>query len=203
MERGDRDVVEFKRMSNISVSELRKGAKVEMDGAPYLITDFDFYKPGKGQALYRCKIKNMITGSTMDKTWRSADKVDTPDLSNRDVTYSHSEVDMFVFMDSETFDQIHIPASVLGNQKFFLIENAECQILFHGEKPIEVTLPIFIEKRITHTEPGARGDTATNVTKPASLDNGWEIQVPLFVNEGDLVKVDTRTGQYSERVSKA
>ncbi len=190
-------------MPSISVSDLRKGAKVELDGAPYQITDFDFCKPGKGQALYRCKLKNLITGSTMDRTWRSADKVETPDLSTREVTYSHMEGDMFVFMDSETYDQIHIMAKMLGDQKNFLIENADCSILFHGEKPIEVTLPIFIEKRITKTDPGVRGDTATNTTKPAWLDNGWEIQVPLFVNEGDLVKIDTRTGQYSERVSKA
>lgn len=187
----------------ISVSELRKGAKVELDGQPYLITEFDFCKPGKGQALYRCKLKNMINGSTMDRTWRSADKVETPDLSNREVTFSYAEGDEFVFMDSETFEQIHIPASVLGDQKFFLIENAECSILFYREKPIEVTLPIFIEKKIAKTDPGVRGDTATNTTKPAWIDNGWEIQVPLFVNEGDLVKIDTRTGQYSERVSKA
>ena len=187
----------------IPVSELRKGAKVEIDGQPYTVTDFDFCKPGKGQALYRCKLKNMITGATMDRTWRSADKVEKPDLSQREVIYSFVEGDQYVFMDSETYEQIHIPAAVIGEQKNFLIENAECTILFHGDKAIEVTLPIFVEKRIVKTEAGVRGDTATNVQKPASLDNGFEIQVPLFVNEGDLVKIDTRTGQYSERVSKA
>lgn len=187
---------------SIPVSELRKGAKIEIDGQPYVITVFDFCKPGKGQALYRCKLKNLISGSTMDKTYRSADTVEKPDLSNRDVTYSYADGDMFVFSDSETFEEIHIPALVIADQKPFLIENAECSILFHGDKPIEVTLPIFIEKKIAKTEPGARGDTATNVTKPAFLDNGYEIAVPLFINEGDLVKIDTRTGQYSERVNK-
>lgn len=190
-------------MSIIPVSDLRKGAKVDLDGQPYVVTDFEFCKPGKGQALYRCKLKNLINGSTMDRTWRSADKVEKPDLSQREVIYSFAEGDDYVFMDSESYEQIHIPATLLGDQRFFLIENAECTILFYGERPIEVTLPIFIVKKIIKTEPGVRGDTATNVTKPAWLDNGYEIQVPLFVNEGDVVKIDTRTGQYSERVSKA
>ena len=186
----------------IPVSELRKGAKIEIDGQPYIVTVFDFCKPGKGQALYRCKLKNMITGSTLDKTWRSADTVEKPDLSNRDINFSYVDGDMFVFSDSETFDEIRISKDIIGDQKYFLIENAECSILFHGEKPIEVTLPIFIEKLIAKTEPGVRGDTATNTLKPATLDNGWEIQVPLFINQGDMVKIDTRTGQYSERVNK-
>ncbi|MFA4943816.1 MAG: elongation factor P [Lentisphaeria bacterium] len=187
-------------MATISVSDLRKGAKVELDNQPYVVTDFDFCKPGKGQALYRCKLKNMISGSTMDRTWRSADKVDTPDLANREVTYSYADGEDFIFSDNETYEEIRVPNSVLGNRKYFLIENANCEILLYNDKPIEVTLPIFIEKRIVHTEPGVRGDTATNTLKPAKLDNGYVIQVPLFVNEGDWVKVDTRTGTYSERI---
>lgn len=186
-----------------STSDLRKGLKIEIDGQPYVITDFDFCKPGKGQALYRCKLRNMINGTGTDRTYRSGDKVDRPDLSQRDVVYSFAEGEDFIFMDTETYEQIHIPAAVIGEQKYFLIENSECTILFHGEKPIEVTLPIFIEKKIVKTDPGFRGDTANNVLKPAFIDNGFAIQVPIFVNEGDIVRIDTRTGQYVERVNKA
>jgi elongation factor P len=185
-----------------SASDLRKGLKVEIEGQPYVITDFDFCKPGKGQSLYRCKMKNLTNGATMERTFRSADRIDKPDLSEREVHYSYPENDTYVFMDAESFEQIHIPAAVIGEQKYFLVENAECKILFHGEKPIEVTLPVFVEKQVVNTEPGVRGDTATNVSKPAFLDNGYELAVPIFVNQGDWVKVDTRTGQYVERVSK-
>ena len=184
-------------------ADLRKGLKVEIDGEPYLITDFDFCKPGKGQALYRCKLKSMISGGTMDRTFRSVDKIEKPNLEEKDLVYSYDEGDTYIFNDPETFDEVRIPASVLGNQKYFLDDNMECSVLFFRERPIEITLPFFVEKRIAETEPGARGDTATNVTKPAKIDNGYEIQVPLFVNEGDIVRIDTRNGQYADRVSKA
>jgi elongation factor P len=186
-----------------TASDLRKGLKIEIEGEPYIITQFEFCKPGKGQALYRCKLKHMLNGSGMDKTFRSVDKVDKPDLMQKDMIYSYPEGDMYVFMDAETYEQTRVPADVLGNQTNFLQEDAECQILFYKDKPVEVTLPIFFEAVITETEPGARGDTATNVTKPAKIQNGYEIQVPLFVNQGDTVRIDTRTGEYSERVSKA
>lgn len=185
-----------------SASDLRKGLKIDIDAQPYVITDFDFCKPGKGQALYRCKLKNLINGSTLDRTFRSADKIEKPDLGEREVVYSYAEADQYVFMDAETFEQLHIPAAVIADQKYFLIENAECKILFYRERAIEVTLPIFIEKQVTRTEPGVRGDTATNVQKPAFIDNGYEIQVPIFVNQGDWVRIDTRNGQYVERVNR-
>lgn len=184
-------------------SDLRKGLKVEIDGDPWIVTSFDFCKPGKGQALYRCKLKNMLTGSTMDKTFRSVDKLGKPDLMDKPMIYSYEDGTSYVFMDPESYEQVLIDHEVIGDQKYFLVEDMECDILFFDERPVEVTLPNFIEKEITDTEPGARGDTATNVTKPAYIDNGYEIHVPLFVNEGDVVKIDTRTGDYSERVSKA
>ncbi len=186
-----------------TASDLRKGLKIELDGEPYIVATFDFCKPGKGQALYRCKLKHMLTGSTMDRTFRSVDKIDKPNLEQREMVYSYAEADSFVFMDAETYEQIHVDGEVLGNLKYFLIEDAECEILFYRDKPVEVTLPIFVVKKIDKTEPGVRGDTATNVTKPAFLDNGYELQVPIFLNEGDEIKIDTRTGQYAERVSKA
>lgn len=186
-----------------SASDLRKGLKVEIEGEPWVIIDYDFCKPGKGQALYRCKLKNMITGNTMDKTYRSVEKIGKPNLAERDVFYSYQDGDFFVFSDGETYEEYRLSASTLGDQVNFLMEDAACKILFFNDLPIEVTLPLFIEKEITHTEPGARGDTATNVTKPAKIDNGYEIQVPIFVNQGDVVKIDTRTGEYVERISKA
>ncbi len=186
-----------------TTSDLRKGLKIEIDGEPYVITNFEFCKPGKGQALYRCKLKSMLSGSTMDRTFRSADRIDKPDLATREVIYSHGEGDMHVFMDAETYEQFHLAPEVLGDQVNFLKEDIECEILFYRDRPVEVTLPIFIEAKIARTDPGARGDTATNVTKPAWLENGYEIQVPIFLNQGDVVKIDTRTGAYSERVSKA
>lgn len=186
-----------------SVSDLKKGLKIEIDGSPWAITEFEFCKPGKGTALYRCKMKNMITGTGMEKTYRPTDKFEKPNLEEREMYYSYKDGDSYVFSDANTYEEMHIAADKLGNQVYFLLENSLCNfVLFNGE-PIEITLPTFIEKVIASTEPGARGDTATNVLKPAKLDNGYEIQVPLFINEGDLVKIDTRTGGYSERVSKA
>ena len=185
-----------------NAADLRKGLKIEIDGDPYEIADFQFVKPGKGQALYRCKIKNLISGGTVDKTFRSVDKVGKPNMTQKDMIYSYMDADNFVFMDAETYDQVYIDAENIGDKKWFLIEDMECEILFHNDKAIEVDLPNFIEKIITETEPGAKGDTATNTLKPAKLDNGYEIMVPLFVNEGDLVRIDTRTGKYTDRVSK-
>ncbi|NCD34360.1 MAG: elongation factor P [Spartobacteria bacterium] len=185
-----------------SASDLRKGLKIEIDGDPYVITDFDFMKPGKGQSIYRCKLRNLITGNTMDKAYRSAEKIDKPDLMQHDMLYSYKEGDQYVFMNPETYEQIHVEASILGNQVFFLIEDMSVKILFFNDRPIEVELPNFIERTVAETEPGARGDTATNVTKPAVLDNGYEVAVPIFINEGDVVRIDTRTGTYDGRVNK-
>jgi elongation factor P len=186
-----------------SASDLRKGLKIEIDGEPWAVIDFDFCKPGKGQALYRCKLKNMITGNTMDKTYRAVEKIGKPNLEEREVFYSYQDGDFYVFSDASTYEEYRLSSSVLGKQVYFLIEDAECKILFFNDKPIDITLPIFIEKAITQTEPGARGDTATNVTKPAKIDNGYQLDVPIFLNEGDIIKIDTRTGAYVERVSKA
>lgn len=185
-----------------SASDLRKGLKIEVEGAPYAITDFQFVKPGKGQALYRCKMKNLINGSTLEKTYRAVEKIDKPNLEERDLIYSYQDAEHYVFMDATTYEQIQLGEDVLGVQRFFLVEDMEVQVLFHNNNPIEITLPFFIEKEIAETEPGARGDTATNVLKPAKIDNGYEIQVPLFINQGDRVRIDTRTGKYSDRVSK-
>jgi elongation factor P len=185
-----------------TTSDLRKGLKIEIDGQPYVITEFNFVKPGKGQALYRCKMKNIMTGSTMDRTYRSTEKIGKPDLMQKDMSYSYPEGDHFVFMDDETYEQVTVDTDVVGDMKYFLIEEMPCKVLFFNDIPIDIELPVFVEKVIAETEPGAKGDTATNVYKPAKIDNGYEIQVPLFINEGDLVRIDTRTGEYADRVNK-
>jgi len=183
-------------------ADLRKGLKVEIDGQPYIITDFQFTKPGKGQAIYTCKLKNMVNGSTLSKQYRSNDKLDKPHLEQKSLHYSYCEDDQYIFMD-ENFEQVALSAEMLGDSRLFLKEDIEAEVLFHNGQAIGIELPNFIERRIVTTEPGARGNTATNVQKPAVIDGGYELQVPLFVNEGDLIRVDTRDGTYADRVSKS
>lgn len=185
-----------------SASDLRKGLKIEIDGAPYVITDFQFTKPGKGQAIYNCKLKNMLNGTTMSRSYRSNDKLGKPELSQKTLVYSYEDNGQYVFMD-ENYEQVLVSADVLGDDSLFLKEDIEVDILYYNGMPVEVTLPNFVEKKVIETEPGARGNTATNVMKPATVEGGYEVQVPIFVNEGDLIKIDTRTGEYSDRVSKA
>jgi elongation factor P len=184
-----------------TASDLRKGLRVQLDGQPYLITEFNFNKPGKGQAIYFCRMRNMLTGVSTTKTYRSNDVIDKPDLSERSMTYSYAESDHYVFLDSD-YEQVLISGEVLGDARFFLIEDIKVDVLFFNNQPVAVTLPTFVEKRVVYTEPGARGNTATNVQKPAKLDGGFEVAVPLFVNEGDVVRIDTRTYEYADRVAK-
>jgi len=185
-----------------SASDLRKGLRVEIDGAPYIISEFSFVKPGKGASIYNCKMKNLVTGGTLAKSYRSNDKIDEPRLEERTMRYSYQEADHYVFMD-KNFEQINVGADVLGDNRFFLTEDMEVEILIHNGRPIGVDLPTFVEKEIKETEPGFRGNTATNVTKSAKIEGGYEIQVPLFINQGDVVKIDTRTGGYADRVRVA
>ena len=185
-----------------NASDLRKGLKIEIDGDPCMITHFEFSKPGKGQALYRCKIKNLISQNSFDKTFRSVEKVHKCSLMTKDFIFSYIDGDNYIFSDNETYEEVALNDNILGRNKFFIIDDMQVQILFHNERPIEINLPNFVEVLIFETEPGARGDTATNVTKPAKLENGYEINVPLFINEQDLIRIDTRTGEYADRVSK-
>lgn len=185
-----------------TASDLRKGLRIEIDGAPYIVTEFTFNKPGKGAAIYNCKLKNMISGSTLSRSYRSNDTFDEPRLEERTMRFSYVDGDQYVFID-KNFEQVSVRAAVLGDSRFFLAEETEVEILIHNGEPIGVELPTFVEKEIIETEPGFRGNTATNVTKPAKIAGGYEIQVPLFVNQGDIVKIDTRTGQYSDRARVA
>lgn len=183
------------------VSDLRKGQKIEIDGVPWVVTEFTFSKPGKGQAIYNCKLKNLLNGSTMSKTFRSADKIDKPELSEKTLQFSYAEGDHYIFLD-ENYEQVTISAEILGDSRFFLCADTQVDVLFYKQQAIEVTLPNFVEKTIIETDPGFKGNTATNTLKPAKIEGGYQIQVPLFVNPGDLIKLDTRTGTYADRVSK-
>lgn len=183
-------------------SDLRKGLKFEFDGDPYIIVEFQFKKPGKGQSMYKCKLKNMITGVQFEKTYRSNDKFKKADLEEHEMEYLYAEPDHFCFMDTSTYEQELISKKQLGDDIFLLKENTVCTVLFFNNTPIGITLPNFVNLKIVKSDPWAKGDTATGDTKPALLETGFEIQVPPFVEEGQVVKIDTRTREYVERVNE-
>jgi elongation factor P len=185
-----------------SAADLRKGLKIEVDGQPFIITEFSFYKPGKGAAIYNCRIKHMVSGDTQLKAYRSNDMVDKPELEEKNVTFSYAmDEERFIFTD-ENFEEVQVPAKILGDKRYFLQDNIACMILFHRGQPIDITLPNFVIKKVIETEPGARGNTATNVMKPAKIEGGFAIPVPLFVTQDEMIKIDTRTGTFVERVLK-
>ena len=182
-----------------STADFRKGLKIELEGEPYIITDFLHVKPGKGGAFVRTKLKSLVTGNVIDRTFRSGEKVQTPALDERNMQYLYREGEAYNFMDSDTYEQLTLTADQLGEDSNFLKENVQVRIVFHNGKPIGVELPFFVELTIVKSEPGVRGDSARGGTKPATVETGAVIQVPLFLNEGDVIKVDTRTGEYIER----
>ena len=180
-------------------SEIRKGLKIEMGGDVYTIVSFQHVKPGKGGAFIRTKLKSLSRGAVVEKTFRSGEKLGKPDLQEKKMQFLYREGEQFHFMEEETYEQTFLTEEQLGGSKEFLKENTTIDVLFHDNKPIAVELPTFVEIVIAETEPGERGDTVSGGTKTATLETGAVIQVPLFLNEGDMVKVDTRTGEYVER----
>lgn len=180
--------------------DLRKGLKIEIDGDPYAITQFQFVKPGKGQALYKCKLKNMLTGAQFDRTFRSGDKFNEANLEEHEMEYLYDDGGSFCFMNTANYNQEFLSSDQIGNAKDLLKENTLCQVLFFRGNPIGLTLPNFIELKITRADPWVKGDTASGSTKPATLETGLILQVPPFVEEGETIRIDTRTGEYSERV---
>ncbi len=182
--------------------DLRKGLKIEIDGDPYVIVQFEFVKPGKGQALYKCKLKNMVTGAQFDRTYRSGEKFKEANLEENEMEYLYFDGDRYCFMNTSTYDQDFLTEEQIGEAKGFLKENTVCNVLFFDAKPIGLTLPNFVDLRIEKTEPWVKGDTASGDSKPATLETGYVVQVPPFVEEGELVRIDTRTGQYVERVKE-
>jgi elongation factor P len=180
--------------------DLRKGLKIEIDGDPYVIVQFEFVKPGKGQSLYKCKLKNMLTGSQFDRTFRSGDKFNEANLEEREMEYLYSDGENYCFMNTSTYDQEFIPAKQVGDAANFLKENIVCNVLFFENRAIGISLPFFIDLRVVKADPWAKGDTASGDSKPAQLETGYTLQIPPFVEEGELIRIDTRTGQYVERV---
>jgi len=189
-------------MSNsYSTSDFRKGLKVLSEGEPYLMVETEFMKPGKGNAVYRTRLKNLLRGAFLDKTYRGGEKVEAADVTEADLMYLYNDSKQWHFMDEESFEQYPIDKDLLGDTHKWLKDNTKVTATFWNDRPITIVPPNHVELEITYCEPGAKGNTATNVQKPATLETGAEIGVPIFVNIGDVAKVDTRTGEYVGRVT--
>ena len=184
----------------VDTSQFRNGLKIELDGEPYNIVFFQHVKPGKGGAFVRTKVKNLKNGKVLDRTFRAGERVDEADVQERTMSYLYQDGENFVFMDTQSYDQLPFTPDQVGDARKFLKENLEVSVVFWRGQPIGVELPSFIEALVTRCDPGLKGDTASGATKPATLETGAVLQVPLFVKEGDVLKVDTRTGVYVERV---
>ena len=182
-----------------STTDFRKGLKIEIDGTPFEIIEFQHFKPGKGGAMVRTKLRNILNGRVLDTTFRSGEKVDRPNLESRDMQFLYHEGEQLVFMDMTTYDQMHMDAEATDGKANYLKDGQECRVLLYNEKPLDIEIPASLVLEVTETEPGAKRDTVSNVTKPATLETGVVIQVPIFVNIGDRVKVDTRTNGYLGR----
>ena len=182
-----------------STTDFRKGLKIEVEGTPYEIVEFQHFKPGKGGAMIRTKLRNFLNGRMQDITFRSGEKVDKPDLETREMQYLYREGDDLIFMDLTSYEQLHISVESTDGKSGFLKESQLVQVLLYNGQPLDIELPVSLVFTITDTEPGAKGDTVSNVTKAATLETGLVIQVPIFVNTGDKVKVDTRSSSYIGR----
>lgn len=183
-------------------SDLKKGLKLLIDGDPHVIVQYDFTKPGKGQALYKCKLRNMITGALFDRTYRSGESFEPASLEERDMQYLYQDESGYVFMDKKSYEQITLTEETLEDDKYFLIDNMDVEILMYGDRGIGISLPNFVNLRVTQSDPWVKGDTAAGNNKPATVETGYTLQVPSFVEEGTLIQIDTRTGEYATRVKE-
>ncbi len=183
-------------------NEFRKGLRVEIDGNPYIMVETQFVKPGKGQAFTRVKLKSLLSGNVIDRTYRSGEKLEKADVTENEMQFLYLADGAYHFMDNASFEQIEIQKDQLGDSWKWLQENMNVDVVLYKGMPVTITVPNFVALEIEHCEPGVKGDTATNATKPATLVTGAEVQVPLFVNQNEKIKVDTRTGNYVERVKE-
>jgi len=186
----------------IDTKEIKKNVKLQIDSQPYTVIDFQHVKPGKGNAFTRCKLKNLMTGQVLERTFKSGETLEEPNVEFKAMQYLYAEGDMLQFMDNANYEQLSLQKNVLGDNAAFLTDNMEVSVLFYNEKPINVELPTFVLLPIEYCEPGFKGDTATGGSKPARLSGGHMVQVPLHLKEGDLLKIDTRTGEYVEKVNR-
>jgi len=183
-----------------TAADLRKGLKITLDNDPYVIIAFEFSKPGKGQALYRTKMRNMVNGTIIDRTYRSGETFEPAHLEERTMQYLYKEDANYFFMDNQTYEQVTVSGDSLGDTRHFLIDNLQVDVLLFRDKPIGVNLPNFVNLRVVQTDPWAKGDTTGSDSKPATVETGYVLRVPPFIEEGELITIDTRTGEYSTRV---
>ena len=183
----------------LETSDIRKGLRIEMDGDPYIVIDFQFVKPGKGTAFTRTKVRNLINGAVIDRTFKSGEKLQAADTEERSMQYIYCDGN-YHFLDSNSFEQISLESTLVGDNTYYLTENMNVDISFYKGRPIGLSLPNFVILEVTETAPGEKGNTVTGALKPALVTTGYSLNVPLFINEGDHLKVDTRNGEYVERV---
>jgi len=186
----------------VSTAEFRNGLKIQIDGDPYIIVEFQHVKPGKGGAFVRTKMKSLKNGNVIDRTFRSGEKVDVPELEEKTMQYLYAADKDRVFMDTTSYEQLSMSEKQLGESINYLKENMEIKVLYFKGQPINIDIPMFVELMIARTDPGVRGDTASGGSKPATLETGATVKVPFYLNEGDIIKVDTRTGTFIERVKQ-
>jgi elongation factor P len=185
----------------LDTTEFRKGLKIEIEGVPFEIIEFQHVKPGKGSAFVRTRIKNLLNNNVLDRTFKSGDKVGKPDIEEREMQYLYAQGDEYYFMDNRSYEQTFVTAEILGEAKNFLKENISGSILFYNGKALGVSLPNTVDLKVVKCDPGVRGDTVSGAQKPATLETGYVVNVPLFINEGDMLRVDTRNGAYLTRVN--
>ena len=181
-------------------SDIRKGLKIEIDGDPYTVIDFQFVKPGKGNAFTRTKIKNLMTGAVLERTYRSGEKLQEAAMDERNMQFLYQDEAGFHFMDTVSYEQVAMSEDMVGDDSRFLLENLEVTVLTHNAKPVSIAFPNFVELEVVETEPGVKGDTVSGARKPATMNTGAVINVPLFIERGEKLRIDTRTGEYAERV---
>lgn len=187
-------------MATLGSNDLRVGVKLLVDGDPYVVVDSDFVKPGKGQAFTRARVRNLRTGRVVEKTWKSNESAESADVEDRDLEYLYADDEFWHFMDNSNFEQLQASETAMADTKKWLKGNEKCIVTLWNGVPLVVTPPNFVELKITQTDPGVRGDTATGGTKPATLETGAVVKVPLYMEEGEILKIDTRTGEYVSRV---
>ena len=188
-------------MPVISTNDLKNGMTLNIENGLFQVVEFQHVKPGKGGAFVRTTLKNARTGAVIDRTWRSGERFEPANVESKKMQYLFSSGESFTFMDNATYEQVEMAADLIGDDKWFLLDNIEVEVLFYNERPVGVSLPSHVVMEIVDSEPGVKGDTATNVTKQATVSTGYAVAVPIFIKVGERIKIDTRTGAYIERVN--
>ncbi|UOF01640.1 elongation factor P [Bdellovibrio reynosensis] len=183
-------------------SDFKKGLKIMLEGKPYVVVDFQHVKPGKGNQFTRTKLKNMLTGQNLESTFKSGEKFEVPNVENKEMTFLYKDDSGYNFMSPESYEQIAMSEDDLGESKYYLVENLKVVVLFYNEKAVAVDVPKAVNLTVAKTDPGVKGDRVTGATKPAIMETGLSVGVPLHINEGDVLRIDTSTGDYVERVSQ-